>query len=96
METTIRLNCPRCGAGGQVPSAYAGRSIHCKRCDTHFTVPQPKLADASDKKLPSLDDLNAVEEVGLAPMTKEEIEHEERVKAKLIHLMKGESKLEKA
>ena len=88
METTIRITCPRCGSGGQVPSAYAGRQIHCKRCDTHFTVPQPRSRIPDETELPGLDDIDDINEVRLAPLTAEEREHEERVKAKLIHQMK--------
>lgn len=88
METTIRISCPRCGSGGQVPSAYAGRQIHCKRCDTYFSVPQPRPSKPAEEKLPSLDDIEDINEVKLAPLSDEEREHEERVKAKLIHLMK--------
>lgn len=96
MENTLRISCPRCGAGGQVPVTYAGRQIHCKRCDTHFTVPQPRPTVPEPRELPGISDITDIDQVRLAPLTQEEREHEERVKAKLIHQMKEAERKEKS
>jgi hypothetical protein len=44
-ETTTAI-CPNCSVTGTVPSAWVGRSIHCRCCDTHFVICDNKLDDA--------------------------------------------------
>jgi hypothetical protein len=39
MNSKVPVVCPNCHSTGQVPVNFAGHTIHCKKCDTHFTVP---------------------------------------------------------
>ena len=39
MPSKLSVNCPKCHSAGQVPESFAGHTIHCKKCDTHFPVP---------------------------------------------------------
>jgi hypothetical protein len=41
MSGVLQITCPRCGKTGDVPASFAGKDIHCKKCDSHFIVPGP-------------------------------------------------------
>ena len=38
MGGVIQIVCPNCGKTGNVPASFAGKDIHCKKCDAHFIV----------------------------------------------------------
>ena len=46
MSGPLHVTCPSCGKSGDVPASYAGKDIHCKKCDTHFIVPGAVQAPA--------------------------------------------------
>jgi hypothetical protein len=41
MSGVLQIICPTCGKTGNVPASFAGKDIHCKKCDSHFIVPGP-------------------------------------------------------
>ncbi len=86
METQVRAECPKCGVTGQVPPAFVGKELHCRRCGHQFKVvahrPEMCLEDV----------LKSDEDIGLAPLTPEEEAQEARVKAKLLSQMRDEGK----
>lgn len=78
MDALVHAVCPSCQASGDVPSKFVGANIRCRKCGTNFQVKPP----------PSLDDLDALDDIHLMPQTEEELEHESRVQAKSAKLMK--------
>ncbi len=90
MDALIHAACPSCHVEGDVPVQYAGKVIRCRKCGQQFTVPQPKPVDNRPVQQHAVcaKGLDELDEVGLAPMSPEEIEHEERIKKKMIQQMK--------
>ncbi|WP_165227526.1 hypothetical protein [Aquisphaera insulae] len=43
----VPFACPSCHASGSAESAYIGREVRCKHCNTRFTIPDPE-SPASD------------------------------------------------
>lgn len=82
MDSLVHAVCPSCLAQGDVPNKFVGHNIRCRKCGTSFTVAAPKPA-------PSLDDLDALEDIHLLPQSDEELAHESRVQAKLLGQMKN-------
>lgn len=93
MDSLIHAACPRCHVEGDVPPQYAGKVIRCRKCGQQFAVPTPNLV-AHHSAQPKagcqkgLADLNDLDDVGLAPMSQEELEHEERIKKKMMQQMR--------
>lgn len=38
MSGALHVTCPKCGKHGDVPEAFVGKDLHCKKCDSHFIV----------------------------------------------------------
>lgn len=49
MSATLHVTCPKCGKSGEVPNQFAGKDIHCKKCDARFIVPGPGEARPVDR-----------------------------------------------
>lgn len=46
MSGPLHVTCPSCGKSGDVPASFAGKDIHCRKCDAHFIVPGAVQAHA--------------------------------------------------
>jgi uncharacterized paraquat-inducible protein A len=56
----ISIACPSCGKSGEVPEAYVGKTVRCRRCDTSFTAApavarkdKPAAAEPTPSKPPA-------------------------------------------
>jgi hypothetical protein len=41
----VSFACPSCGVKGTTRAVHIGRSVRCKHCDYHFTIPDPEAAE---------------------------------------------------
>lgn len=54
MSGLLHVTCPKCGKSGDIPDSFAGKGIHCKKCDTHFLVPHPGELHQTHGQAPTL------------------------------------------
>ncbi|MFO0950975.1 MAG: hypothetical protein U0835_07455 [Isosphaeraceae bacterium] len=77
----IPVTCPHCHSAGQIPTAYAGHTIHCKKCDTHFPVPASHPASPIFKETPRTEAAHAASRAPLGAATAQATVHTPRGKS---------------